>query len=197
MDVVETYRSPDGTQEVEIYLDKDTQDDLLNPLSEELRPSWFRFYTAANPRYVWGHEQLSTEELDEFAIVRQEAGDTVLPVYAYVHSGTAFSLDRSYPFDDPWDAGWCGVLIWNQESLAEHEIPADKVEEYAAASLKAYEAWVNGDVYGYASYKRDRVGGYLGPHEEAVKQIRHARDIDDTWLEVEQPQRMVGYGAGV
>ncbi len=116
---------------------------------------------------------MSAEELTE----RCESADLVLPVYAYVHSGTWFSLGQQYPFNCQWDAGQCGAIVLDRKTF-EKEI-GRKLEEAAheicAQVLSNYSDWCNGAVYGFTRYtevkcdlghmhkdEADACGGFIG-----------------------------------
>ena len=138
------YRNEALKQKVEIFHDQHGFAD--DPCMTRDEP--FQFITVKNHRHHWGHEQVDNDELIQLA---QEA-DHAFPVYAYVHSGTAFSLGRGYPFNCPWDAGVCGFILFSQKDI-DHEWggDVDKAQEYAGAFLNEYTNWCNGNVHGYVA----------------------------------------------
>ena len=89
----------------------------------------------------------------------RKRGWLCVPVYAYVHSGVAFSLA---PFGDPWDSGCCGYAYarlakWgrrNDEARARRAINCLKTE------LETYQSYVNGEVY-WAGVEDTRTGEIL------------------------------------
>ena len=46
-----------------------------------------------------------------------ESRAVVLPLYLYDHSGLSMSTSRSYPFNDPWDAGQVGWIFIEREKV--------------------------------------------------------------------------------
>lgn len=99
----------------------------------------------SSSRYILGDENIPP---DDFVMP-----DNVyaFPVYAYIHSGIALSLSRSVTDLDPqgWDNGQSGWMY----------IGKDKVESEEAAyclctaELEEFEAYLNGDVWGYSIYE--------------------------------------------
>lgn len=70
-----------------------------------------------------------------------------LPVWGYDHGSLRMKAgERTYPFDDPWDSGQLGI-IWapkGKDSLSDGEII-----EILKSEVKTYDAYLNGEVYGY------------------------------------------------
>jgi hypothetical protein len=92
----------------------------------------------------------------------RDGGGLVLPVYAYVHSGVAFSLSRQYPFDDRWDAGCCGYALATGDRLRKRwrrdaNDPRTAARAFVAVrdELRVYEQFLGGEVYGYRVFDRD------------------------------------------
>ena len=77
----------------------------------------------------------------------------ILPVYMYDHSGVAYSTDRSYPFNDQWDAGQVGWIFATAETVkmifGDTEVTQDRLVDILKSDLAAYEQWTNGNVYGF------------------------------------------------
>ena len=146
-EAVATYRRNDGREEIRIY----HEDAAESPLG--LDP-WCRFLTLRNGRYRHGSAQLTKEELDEQVAAARERGEDrtkVLPVYMYVHSGIAFSLDG---FADAWDSGQCGVLILERKVCCdEYGLEWDGIRERAAQVLDQYESWVMGWCWRFRRYR--------------------------------------------
>ena len=146
---------------------------------------WCRFLTIENHRHSWGHKQLSKEALKEATDKARAAGKTVVTVYAYVHSGVAFSLGNSYPFNCPWDAGPCGVIIVDKPDHV------GDVDQALKAMLQEYNDWCMGNCWGFVRQKKetcghcehdewedtDSCGGFIGCYDD--KHILHAADIMD------------------
>ena len=135
----------------------------MSPLSDAT-PG--RFLSLANHRHVFGHEQLSSDEIDARRAEADAAGALVLPVHVHDHSGLKFSLKE---FADPWDSACCGVWIASQEEMAADEMTEDDARSAIEGTLKRYSDYCNGWAYRYVVYganneEEDAVGGYLGCH---------------------------------
>lgn len=90
------------------------------------------------------------------------------PVYAYVHSGVAFSLSD---FGDRWDSGICGLIYVTYDEI---EKEYGKVDDATIATaktvlqdeIKALDQYTGGEVYGYTLYEFDEpldsCGGFYG-----------------------------------
>lgn len=91
----------------------------------------------------WGDKRpVSVEEKD---MVRRK-GWLCVPIYAYVHSGVAFSVGG---FGDPWDSGCCGYAYaklseWGRRNTEERRTRA---LHCLKGELEEYQAYCNGDVY--------------------------------------------------
>ena len=74
-----------------------------------------------------------------------------IPLNAYIHSGVALSLGRSYPFDCPWDSGrigsvWVSKSDWPEESAA---------IEAAESLVEEWNQYLSGDVWGFVIENED------------------------------------------
>ena len=105
--LIASYRHPQNGRVVEIYHD----DDPVSPL-EDATPGVF--LSRRNDRHQFGHEQLTTDEINTRKTEAEAAGALILPVHLHDHSGLSFSLNK---FHDPWDAGCCGLWIASQEAM--------------------------------------------------------------------------------
>ena len=99
-------------------------------------------------------EQLNTtygdEQYDEETV---NAAYHSCPVYIYQHSSVAFSIHRTYPFDDRWDAGQIGYIYTTQEKIKEiygDKMPTkEEIEQQFEGEVKDYTQYCNGEVYGF------------------------------------------------
>ena len=69
-----------------------------------------------------------------------------MPVYIYDHSGVWLSVDKRYPFDDPWDAGVLGFILWTPEEFEKHGGNRE-AEAIMRGYFEEYRAYVEGEVY--------------------------------------------------
>lgn len=77
----------------------------------------------------------------------------ILPVYMYDHSSIAFSLGS---FNDHWDSGCVGFIILTRKELKEYygwkyvtNARREELIRYAKLELETYQAYCNGEVFGY------------------------------------------------
>jgi hypothetical protein len=101
------------------------------------------------------HADFSQAQVAELA---EQRGAVILPVWAYIHSGTALCAERERPggqFSDRFDSGQSGWAVATAAAVRkEFGNPRDpavreKVEKCLQAELAEFEAYINGDVYGY------------------------------------------------
>ena len=131
----------------------------------------------------------------------KETGGYAIPIRAYQHGNIAFtavnpenpqSLD--YPFNDQWDSGWYGLLLFERAYIREWWPEAkrlspqrkQKLYESAVGWMKSYQAWVNGEYVGYvitgAGGKRlDSCWGY----DDLDYCIKSAKEAADYYAEEE------------
>ena len=77
----------------------------------------------------------------------------IKPIYMYDHSGVTISTT---PFSCPWDSGQIGFILISRETALKENYSKriDKkiktwAEKYIQASIKEYDQYLTGDVYGY------------------------------------------------
>lgn len=115
---------------------------------------------AENPREMFDHDTTivyhsSRYVLGDVDIVPEdfELPDNVwaFPVYAYIHSGTALSLSREVCAFDPqgWDSGQSGIMYISRGCVASEE----EAYHLCKAELAEFEAYINGETYGYRVYR--------------------------------------------
>lgn len=89
-----------------------------------------------------------------------------LPVWGYSHSGLTISCgDRVYPYNDRWDSGLVGWIIYTKKA-DDGEDWRDKAHGCMQDEIKALDAWLQGEVYGFNLYenkkKVDSCWGFYG-----------------------------------
>jgi len=93
-----------------------------------------------NGKYTLGYESATQEELDEIA---NDPDNFWLPVYAYIHSGTALNTTG---FSCPWDSGKCG-LIWCPKSKL--EVSEEESRKIFIQEVETFSKYLNGETYGF------------------------------------------------
>lgn len=95
---------------------------------------YYTIETAARARF----DKLVKAALEEFII---------LPLYLYDHSGITISC---HPFSCSWDSGQVGyAVLTKQEIDSEFGGDREKAEAYLRATVKTYDDYLTGSVYGY------------------------------------------------
>lgn len=114
----------------------------------------------------------------------------IRPVFCLDHSGVSVS---THAFNDPWDSGFVGLIYMTPDETREryvmpsHHVLTREELDRAASALDAevteYNAWMNGDVWGYShDYGDGRIDscyGFLVPEGDdmlAVMDIAIDRD---------------------
>lgn len=190
-DEVEVIEGTKGTAKV--YLDSDGScfDPIHEANGKDLKKAEM-LLVGFHRRYGTNHGFDSAEKALAFA---SRNGMHAFAVRMYDHGGTAYHLceervdaghlfpdkaDLKYPYNDQWDSGWYGyLLISNRIDGTEYEVLkghlADLLDEKrrhamyqrGVSILEAYEAWANGEIYGYRAYDKegneiDSCWGFLG-----------------------------------
>ena len=81
-----------------------------------------------------------------------------LPLWLYDHSGITMSCGaRHYPYNDQWDSGCVGWIVMLKEKAmselgADEETWRERAMACMETSVKTYDQYLTGDVYGYTLY---------------------------------------------
>lgn len=123
-------------------------------------------------------EQFQDEEFAEAVRAKYE----VYPLFAYIHSGIALSLGRSYPFDCPWDSGQIGFVLVDREEVGE-----ENLDRNAEATVETWNQFLSGDVWGYEIEDKDgefvdSCWGFYG-REYCEEQAREALEAAEQYQE--------------
>ncbi len=125
-------------------------------------------------RYCLGDKFMSREELKHLA---NDKNNIVLPVYAYIHSGTTLNTTG---FSCPWDSGQSGYIYVSKDKARKFfcvkRITAkvlSKIYNCLKAEVEEYSMFLNGEVYGYIirgddGNEIDSCYGFIG--EDAAKE---------------------------
>ena len=147
-------------------------------------------HVLADSRYYLGEKQhADREDIDAEVAAANKAGDMVLKLYAYIHSGVALSLESFYgklpQGHAEYDSAQCGVVIIRRKDILENfgikRITKDikeRVYKIAESDIKTFTQYLNGEVYGYIiDDHKDSCWGYYSI-EDAMGE---AKDIID-WI---------------
>lgn len=169
----EQYRGVD----INIYHDKNS----YNPRTEweHLTTIWsnHRSYQADGKDIDDLMKELDVAEypgsFNKLCEIAEKKGYFAIPVYAYIHSGIAFSLSRSGQFANPWDSGTFGIVTIPKKKIYEEwsckritKALREKLENIIISELKEYAAYCNGEVYGYSIFENtdeeESIWGFYG-----------------------------------
>lgn len=180
MEAIETEEYNGHT--IEIVYDSDPQDP---------RTDWepFTEFHVKNCRYYLGeHQHNSSEEIDDEVKKAKRQGDVVFRLFAYIHSGTALSLESFYgrlpQGHAEFDSGQCGVVIVRRKSLIENfgkkrmtKKLRERAYEIAKGEVEEFTQYLNGQVYGYRvdDGEGDSCYGYYST-EDAMTEAKSAVD---------------------
>ncbi len=128
-------------------------------------------------------------------------GSKVFPLFLYDHSGIALSMNLTYPFDDPWDAGQVGFVVLTPQRQEIIGTPDALVDACLEAELATYNQYLEGDVWGYLVEQREHCGrcghdeweqvdscwGFFGsnPKENGIKDAVGEYVTDDELAKIE------------
>lgn len=110
--------------------------------------------------------------LDSVVEAMREEGYYVVPVYALHHGVSHYS---TYDFRDPWDSGAVGIAFCKkQKGLPDNN---DYLRSIIDDEIKAFDAWVNGEVYGIMLFDKnedvlDVSSGYIIPYENRIEALK-------------------------
>lgn len=102
----------------------------------------------------------------------REEGYYVVPVYALHHGVSHYS---TCDFNEPWDSGAVGIAFCKkQKGLLDND---DYLRSIIDDEIKAYDAWVNGEVYGIMLFDKnedvlDVSSGYIIPYENRIEALK-------------------------
>ena len=86
----------------------------------------------------------------------------ILPLWLYDHSGITMSCgERKWPYTDQWDSGQVGYIFMLKSEIFDHignvnrKTWRQKAIEFMTASVKEYDMYLTGDIYGYILYDKN------------------------------------------
>lgn len=125
--------------------------DVESPLEADLQPRfafWHRQYENPAPEFP-GPESV-------YAAIQQ--GAVAFPVRGYDHGSIALTVTRtaSYPFNDQWDSGFAGFLIYPKDLLKEvGDASPEGLLKEAEGLMEEFANYLNGWGCGYIVQSTD------------------------------------------
>ena len=77
-------------------------------------------------------------------------------MFGYEHSGFSISLVNSYPYNDRFDGGCCGVAIIDDEYYEEYT--EEEADDIVKSEIELYNSYLDGDAYGIIVEKKTSSG---------------------------------------
>jgi|GEM_PF-3433816 len=118
----------------------------------------------------------------------RETGAVAFKVRGYSHGSLGFAVygtprANSYPFTCPFDSGFAGYLLFEREEIEMRgwkRLNAQRrtqLREIAEGWVREYEAWTNGEAYGYVIKNADGEHvesgwGFIGDSAYALESAR-------------------------
>ena len=128
------------------------------------------------------------EELKQ-AIVKQEDAVVILPLYLYDHSGITI---RTTVFSCPWDSGQVGFIFATRKQAKEYygvkKITKKSLVRLKAgleASVREYDQFLTGDVWGYRIIDVDEDGEETDEHDSCWGFYGHDYCVEQAKLVVD------------
>ena len=161
-----------GDKRIEIYIDEYPQDPRENDNLDTMICLHKR-YTLGDKHDYKMDDFNSWEEL-EAQIIKDHNPVVIERLYLYDHSGITISTS---PFSCPWDSGVVGFVFvsrknaldnWSFGKHTNNRYIRARVQKYIDASVKEYDQYLRGDVYGYkiidnkTDEELDSCWGYFG-----------------------------------
>ena len=151
----------------------------INPLEdcdhEERMVCFHRRYRLGDNHNYRQDDYSSWAELKS-AILRDNKGAVILPLYLYDHSGITM---KTTPFGDPWDSGQVGFIYLTKEGMKKYygeSMPRywrKRANEILVGAVKTYDDYLTGNVYGFKVERKvegeweyeDSCWGFIGDIE--------------------------------
>lgn len=154
------------------------------------RTEWDNFteiHCSSSRNYLGEHNHKTWDDLHAAVRKAERRGDIAFKMFAYIHSGTALSLEtfhgRLPQGHAEFDSGHAGYVIvkkkdiigsWGKKNWTEKL--RQKAYEVAKSDLETFDAYLNGEVYGFVIDDHgDSCWGYYSV-EEAMEEAKHSVD---------------------
>lgn len=187
MNAVETFKV--GKLTVEIYVDEDPQNPRKDCDNDDIMVCFHKRYNLGDDVDKHGYRFQDFNSWDEIEahIVKDHNPVVIKPIYMYDHSGITIATT---PFYCPWDSGQVGFVFMPRNGAYNaygvkritKEIK-EKCEQYIDATIKTYDQFITGDVYGYIikdenNEQLDSCCGFYGKDYVMEEATNAAKAID-------------------
>lgn len=197
-DIVETIDGKDG-KIIEIHYDIDP----LSPRENDNLDIMICFHKRYNLGDEHDYKQDDFNSWDELEaqIIKDHNPIVIKKLYLYDHSGITISTS---PFSCPWDSGTVGFVLISKKAALENWSAKkvskglrEKAEKYIEASVKEYDDFISGQVYGFIIKNKetdeelDSCWGFYGLdyiREQAEEACKHCKVQPKP--QVEDPNQM-------
>ena len=136
--------------------------------------------------YIQVERKFKRKEEEFKAFLRDNENNLIImPVYAYIHSGVALSLERGGQFNDPWDSGQIGVIYCTKEEAAENfgKNYSERLLKCFKAIIEEWDGYLSGNVYGYTVERNgedvDSCWGFIGTPQEVMKTAKESAAFEE------------------
>ena len=149
---------------------------------------------SSRARYTLGTKAVNLEEHERIGREIERGTLIGLPVFAYIHSGTAIQAAEANPFNCRWDSGQSGWVYAEPEKACRwfgwkrvSKQRLEKVLDVLKAEVQTLSQYLNGEVYRYEvqvfgegrwSYV-DGCGGYYSEDEAMAEGTLAAQEYNE------------------
>lgn len=179
--------------------------DPMSPFEWDPSPTFIswnqRYHGDVNNKGRWSRDPSTLMEQ-----IAEEKDIYAFAIRAYIHSGITVNLgprlskpetaakelheaSNVYPFNDQWDSGWFGVLIFTKKQIESCYGNAEEFAQQAAENFVAsWDNYLTGQIFCYISTapNGEMIGSCSGFDDEQ-DMIEEAKREIDSWYEDQVP----------
>jgi len=149
-----------GNYRIKVYPDTDPSDPRGNDNLGKM--ICFRKRSSLGDDHNYVHGDYSSWGEMEQAILRNEKGGVILPLFVLEHGGMTMSTTS---FNDPWDSGQVGFIIATNPAIRENwgikyvtKKWREQAKQIILAEVEEYDKFLTGEVYGYKIFRLKKNG---------------------------------------
>lgn len=149
-----------GNYRIKIYPDTEP----CNPRNDDNlgKMICFRKTSSLGDKHDYVHGDYSSWDEMEQAILRNEKGGVIIPLFVLEHGGMTMSTSS---FNDPWDSGQVGFIIATNPAIRENwgiknvtKKWREQAKKIILAEVEEYDQYLTGDVFGYKIFNLKKNG---------------------------------------